>query len=119
MFLILFFSNITIVTLQVPFCSGFEESNVLSIDGSGEEVTTVLCHASKEGIKTIKSFKLPDTLGGFYATFTEFLGFRAYLDEGKVMGLASYGEFSQDLQDKLDKFIKYDKANQVLKLIRI
>ena len=82
------FSNITIVTLQVPFCSGFEESNVLSIDGSGEEVTTVLCHASKEGIKTIKSFKLPDTLGGFYATFTEFLGFRAYLDEGKVKGLA-------------------------------
>ena len=93
------------------YSSGFEESNVLSIDGSGEEVTTLLCHASKDGIKTIKSFKLPNTLGGFYATFTEFLGFRAYLDEGKVMGLASYGEYNEELQQKLDSFIKFDKNN--------
>lgn len=91
------------------YSSGFEESNVLSIDGSGEEVTTLLCHASNDGIKTIKSFKLPNTLGGFYATFTEFLGFRAYLDEGKVMGLASYGEYKKELQNKLDRFIKFDK----------
>lgn len=107
---IVFFKHHDCHIASAFFCSGFEESNVLSIDGSGEEVTTLLCHASKGGIKTIKSFKLPNTLGGFYATFTEFLGFRAYLDEGKVMGLASYGEFSQDLQDKLDKFIKYDKT---------
>lgn len=92
------------------YSSGFDESNVLSIDGSGEEVTTLLCHASKDGIKTIKSFKLPNTLGGFYATFTEFLGFRAYHDEGKVMGLASYGEFKEELQDKLNNFIKFDET---------
>ena len=70
------------------FSSGFTEGNVITIDGSGEEVSTLLCYASNDKIEVIKSFKLPDTLGGFYATFTEFLGFRAYHDEGKVMGLS-------------------------------
>lgn len=90
------------------FSSGFSEGNILSIDGSGEEVSTLLCYASNNKIEVIKSFKLPNTLGGFYATFTEFLGFRAYHDEGKVMGLASYGNYQEDLQQKLDKFISFD-----------
>ena len=90
------------------FSSGFTEGNVITIDGSGEEVSTLLCYASDDKIEVIKSFKLPDTLGGFYATFTEFLGFRAYHDEGKVMGLASYGKYQEDLQRKLDKFIPFD-----------
>jgi len=90
------------------YSSGFTEGNILSIDGSGEEVSTLLCYASNNKIKVIKSFKLPNTLGGFYATFTEFLGFRAYHDEGKVMGLASYGKYQAKLQEKLDKFIPFD-----------
>ena len=90
------------------FSSGFSEGNILSIDGSGEEVSTLLCYASNNKIEVIKSFKLPNTLGGLYATFTEFLGFRAYHDEGKVMGLASYGSYQEDLQQKLDKFISFD-----------
>lgn len=107
---VVFFKHHDCHVASAFYSSGFEESNVLSIDGSGEEVTTLLCHASKSGIKVIKSFKLPNTLGGFYATFTEFLGFRAYHDEGKVMGLASYGRYREDLQKKLDKFIKFDEV---------
>ncbi len=84
---VIFFKHHDCHIASAFYSSGFEESNVLSIDGSGEEVTTLLCYASREGIKTIKTFKLPNTLGGFYATFTEFLGFRAYHDEGKVIGL--------------------------------
>jgi carbamoyltransferase len=92
------------------YSSGFDEANVLSLDGSGEEVSTLLCYANNDKIEVIKSFTLPDTLGGFYATFTEFLGFRAYHDEGKVMGLASYGKYRQDLQKKLDEFIPFDPS---------
>ena len=51
---------------------------------------------------------MPDTLGGFYASFTEYLGFRPYHDEGKVMGLSSYGKYNQSLQDKMDQVISYD-----------
>jgi carbamoyltransferase len=36
--------------------------------------------------------QLPNSLGGFYSTFTEFLGFKSNSEEGKLMGLAPYGE---------------------------
>ena len=64
----------------------------------------------------MKKFFLPNTLGGLYASFTEFLGFRPYHDEGKVMGLASYGNFDQKLQEKMDKVITYDKNSGDFKI---
>jgi carbamoyltransferase len=93
------------------FCSGFKESNILTIDGSGEDLTTLLCEAKGNKIKIINKFKIPNSLGGYYATFTEFLGFKPYMDEGKFMGLAAYGKYSKKIQSKLDKFLKYNKSN--------
>ena len=90
------------------YCSGFEDANIITLDGSGEEITTLLAVGNGKDIKEIDKFYLPDTLGGFYASFTEYLGFRPYHDEGKVMGLASYGKYSQALQDKMDQVISYD-----------
>ena len=90
------------------FASGFEEANIISLDGSGEEICTMLAKGTKNGIEVVDTYKLPHTLGGLYATFTEFLGFQPYMDEGKVTGLASYGKYDQDLQDKLDKMLSFD-----------
>ncbi len=93
------------------FCSGFNKSNILTIDGSGEDLTTLLCEGKGNKIKIINKFKIPNSLGGYYATFTEFLGFKPYMDEGKLMGLAAYGKYSKKIQSKLDKFLKYNKSN--------
>ena len=93
------------------FCSGFKEANILTIDGSGEDLSTVIHEYRNNKIKTLKEFKLPHSLGGFYSTFTEFLGFKPDMDEGKVMGLAAYGKYSNSLQKKLDKIIKFNKKN--------
>ncbi len=90
------------------YASGFEAANIVSIDGSGEEVCTMLAKGTKEGIEVLQEQKLPHSLGGVYATFTEFLGFQPYMDEGKVTGLASYGTYNQELQDKLDKVLSFD-----------
>ena len=35
---------------------------------------------------------LPHSLGSFYTMICEFIGYRKYGDEGKVMGLAPYGK---------------------------
>ena len=35
---------------------------------------------------------MPNSLGWYYAAFTEYLGFKAYDGEYKLMGLASYGK---------------------------
>jgi len=91
------------------YCSKFDEANVITLDGSGEEVTTLLCRAGPKGIEVLKRFELPHTLGGFYATFTEYLDFKAYQDEGKLMGLASYGKYNEELQRKLDEVIPFDR----------
>ena len=91
------------------YCSGFDEANVLTLDGSGEETSTFLARGSADGLEELKRYVLPDTLGGFYATFTEFMGFRPYQDEGKLMGLASYGKYSEELQEKLARFISWDR----------
>lgn len=90
------------------YASGFAEASILTVDGSGEEYSTFLWHGTGDRIKELRSVKLPHTLGGFYATFTEFLGFKAYQDEGKLMGLASYGRHSPALQAKLDEVLPYE-----------
>jgi carbamoyltransferase len=90
------------------YASGFEEANIISLDGSGEEITTLLAVGKGAKIETQDTYKLPHSLGGLYATFTEFLGFKPYMDEGKVTGLAAYGKFDQTLQDKLDRILSFD-----------
>ena len=62
----------------------------------------------KNNFKILKKFKLPHSLGGFYATFTEFLGFKPYMDEGKLMGLAGYGKHSSSIQKKISKFVSFN-----------
>ena len=98
------------------FCSGFKEANILTVDGSGEDLTTLMCEGKNNKIKILDKIKIPDSLGGFYATFTEFLGFKPNMDEGKMMGLAAYGKFSDKIQSKLDLFITYDKKNGNFKI---
>ena len=90
------------------FCSGFERASILTLDGSGEEFTCVLCEGTGTSIRELTNFKLPDSLGGYYATFTEYLGFKPDEEEGKVMGLAPYGRLRADLQEKLDRVLHFD-----------
>jgi len=87
------------------YLSGFENSLILTLDGSGEEHATVIWEGSGTDIKKIKEINLPHSLGWFYSAITEFLGFRAYTGEGKVMGLAPYGKNDESIKNKLRKII--------------
>lgn len=98
------------------YCSGFSQASILTIDGSGEQLSTVMWHGDGNNIKQLKSFALPHSLGGYYATFTEFLGFKANQDEGKFMGLSSYGRYSSDIQSKLDHVLPFDPVSGEFKV---
>lgn len=91
--------------------SGYDRAVVLTLDGSGEEYATIVWQAGPEGLRKLKEFKLPHTLGGVYGTFTEYLGFKSDQDEGKLMGLAAYGSHSHEIQTKLDRILSYDPAS--------
>jgi carbamoyltransferase len=72
--------------------SGFDRSAILIIDGSGEIECVSLYFGEGNKINFIESQKLPHSLGVFYGAVTEYLGFKKFDAEYKVMGLASYGK---------------------------
>lgn len=71
--------------------SDFEEAAVLTVDGSGEWASTMMCVGRKNKVYPFKEIHFPHSLGYLYASVTEYLGFKPNSGEGKVMGLASYG----------------------------
>jgi len=92
------------------FNSGINESLVLTIDGSGEEITTAWWTGKNNRLTLLREIKVPHSLGWFYSAFTEYLGFHAYDGEYKVMGLAAFGEHRQEIKEKIDKIVWYDNA---------
>lgn len=72
------------------YTSGFKDSFIITADLSGDSRSTVLFYADKTGIKEIKSYSKPNSLGLFYATITQYLGFRYDNDECKTMALAGF-----------------------------
>jgi carbamoyltransferase len=73
------------------FCSPFEAALVLTLDGSGEDVSTQLAVGRGERLEVAEAIPIPHSLGWFYAAFTAYFGFEPYRDEGKLMGLAALG----------------------------
>ena len=88
------------------YLSKFKEALILTIDGSGEENTTVIWKGVGDKITKVKEINIPNSLGWFYSAITEFLGFRSNSGEGKVMGLAPYGSEVQWMRDKFEKIMK-------------
>jgi carbamoyltransferase len=85
------------------FASPFEESAILSIDGSGDFTTTMTAIGKGNQMEVFDSVDFPHSVGLFYTAFTQLLGFPHYGDEYKVMGLAPYGEpkYIGELKDVL------------------
>jgi carbamoyltransferase len=73
------------------FPSPFEQAAVLTTDGVGEWTTTSFGVGTGNQIQLQQEIVFPDSLGLLYSTFTAFCGFRVNGGEGKLMGLASYG----------------------------
>ena len=87
------------------FASPFQESAILSIDGSGDFTTTMIAVGRGNKIEVLDSVDFPVSCGLFYTAFTQFLGFPHYGDEYKVMGLAPYGEAKYI--DKVKKLLRF------------
>jgi carbamoyltransferase len=87
------------------FASPFEESAILSIDGFGDFTSTMIGVGKGNKIEVLDNVIYPHSLGVFYTTFTQFLGFMNYGDEYKVMGLSPYGKEDKEIMKKLEDVI--------------
>jgi len=74
------------------YCSPYDRSSILVMDGVGEFATTSLWNGEGNKIEKIAEVHFPDSLGLMYSTFTSYLGFKVNSGEYKVMGLAPYGQ---------------------------
>ena len=83
--------------------SPFKEATVLSVDGFGDFASTAWGYANNTDIKIEDKIFFPHSLGIFYQALTQFLGFKNYGDEYKIMGLAPYGKpkYVEKLRDIL------------------
>ena len=93
-------------TASSYFVSPWEKCAGLSIDGSGDFVSTTIADCEGDQIKLLDKTYLPDSLGNFYSMICEFIGYDRYGDEGKVMGLAPYGQdaYSDLFEDMIHLF---------------
>src|SRR3989339_909663 len=94
------------------YYSSFDEAAYLTCDGYGE--LDVLTWGTGRGKKITEQGRqsFPHSIGQFYSTVTDFLGFRADRDEWKVMGAAAYGNV-KTYENILDTFINVDEQGRV------
>ena len=74
------------------YCSPWERAAGFSYDGSGDFVSTMMARCEGRDIHVLERIFLPHSLGTFYTMVCDFIGYKKYGDEGKVMGLAPYGK---------------------------
>jgi len=74
------------------FVSPFEDAAIMTVDGFGDFASTMLAEGHGNSFEVLDRVTFPHSLGIFYTAVTQWLGFPHYGDEGKVMGLAPYGE---------------------------
>ncbi len=98
--------------------SGFDEALVLTIDAKGEYDSTVVWQGDFEGVERVRTYTHPNSLGLFYAIITEFLGYRMFNGEGKVMGLAPYGNPNPEIEDGLRNLIETGVEYDVTRLTK-
>jgi carbamoyltransferase len=72
--------------------SPFERAAILTLDGFGDFASTLLARGEGNRIEVLERVLFPHSLGILYASITQWLGFPKYGDEGKIMGLAPYGD---------------------------
>ena len=87
--------------------SRFADAWVVSVDGLGDFASAAWARtggATGGDLRIGGRVYFPHSLGIFYQAMTQYLGFPAYGDEYKVMGLASYG--SPEMEDVLMRLVR-------------
>ena len=74
------------------FVSPFEQAALLSADGLGDFASTMWGVGRGNRMQIDGAIAFPHSLGMYYTAVSQYLGFRKFGDEYKVMGLAAYGE---------------------------
>ena len=90
--------------------SSFTESVGFSMDGFGDFSSSAWGACKDKDINVDHRVLFPHSMGVFYQSMTQFLGFPNYGDEYKVMGLAPYGK--PTYLDKMRELVKVNRERK-------
>jgi carbamoyltransferase len=96
------------------FNSGFKDCFVVTIDGWGDNSSSKIFYFKDGNYNEISSTPTIDSLGYFYGSITKLLGFKPHQHEGKILGLAAYGN-QKKIINEISEMIKYDSNKKVFK----
>ncbi len=74
------------------FASGFERALIVTLDGYGSGLAGSASIGEGRQIRRLHALEYPHSLGTFYESVTSSLGFKPSRHEGKIVGLAAYGD---------------------------
>ena len=86
--------------------SGLAEAACCAIDGFGDFVSVSIAHGRGGRLDVLDRVYFPHSLGILYLAITQYLGFKKYGDEYKVMGLAPYGKPAH--ADAISRLVRLD-----------
>jgi carbamoyltransferase len=72
--------------------SGFDDALVITLDGGGDGSCSHVLRVSGGNIDLLNNVDSYHSIGNFYSYVTHISGFKAGSHEGKITGLAAYGE---------------------------
>src|SRR5262249_6371803 len=72
--------------------SGFDEALIVTLDGYGSGLAGSASIGRGGKIERVHGVPVPHSLGTIYETRTAVLGFKRSRHEGKIVGLAAYGD---------------------------
>ena len=75
-----------------------DKTAAFTYDGSGDAVSITLAECENNEIRILEKVFLPKSLGHFYSAICNYIGFKNFGEEYKVMGLSAYGK---------DRYLKY------------
>jgi carbamoyltransferase len=71
--------------------SGYDQALLITLDGYGSGSCGGVYVGGAQGVHLLHRFDFPNSLGHFYEQVTSGLGFKPSRHEGKIVGLAAYG----------------------------
>ena len=86
------------------FCSGFDESIVITLDGLGDGVSGTVNIFKDKKLTNISTISAKDSFGIFFEHITNLMNMRELEDEGKVMALADYAYPISDKENPMLDF---------------
>jgi carbamoyltransferase len=93
------------------YTSGVPEALIVTIDGAGDGLCATVSTAKDGKITRVSSASANCSPGRFYSEITKFLGFKRNRHEGKITGLAAFGD-PKKYYNELAQFMRFDSKTE-------